>query len=675
MAKFTIQLVIRQAQTASKANLFRVRKDRGNIILTALFVSIFLFFLSVALLWSNRLDIALSLSMEHKLKAQSEARSMAMEAYGHLREFGEIRMQTTREAANGVESRLQLISKPPLDNRGDVLLVQCRATSGPVSAYYTLHLKETKLGDPSYPNPALFLPASQEAGGAGAIFGDFKYVGLGTGLTESLTASRGPIFQSSSAGAQSQPAFIDNPPVFTQDGSIAYVGPAVLIPPGLTEGQEKAFQWIKYQGGQLTFENIPPPNNLQTQPPEIDPRSTVIPLTGSGAWSNISVRGMGDELIIASWEDTKPAATSLEEIQDTLKEQPGFEASPLTDRSGTAGTQEWFIPSGTFTSSSTTMYTHGWHYLYQPFRGGVPDQITPFTAAKVTRWPCVLSYSTESGVWQKAWAPLRDSGEVQTDRVPSQSVLLATDDGTLYSVTTGSTRQLLTLDKSGRAEVGPTVPQGQMFIYQNEPYVVTAFGYQNVKSGETISIKSLPTHLAGQAGRVWWNDIGIIGIDEAGTNDLSPDGALDLSTTQTKTVMPSHTIAYTLTGNPAVAGNNIFSLVNISVETSAGETIDTETNGLFNEKYYEKYRPAGGTTLARFDGDRWQILPNGLRAFLERRRHIAEDPNQERPPGSTLDAPPGSDKMLAASYSGLPPATSRFAIICIDTDPFKFSND
>ena len=68
-----------------------MRKDRGNVILTALFVSIFLFFLSIALLWSNRQDIALSLSMEHKLKAQSEARSMAMEAYANLKEFGELR--------------------------------------------------------------------------------------------------------------------------------------------------------------------------------------------------------------------------------------------------------------------------------------------------------------------------------------------------------------------------------------------------------------------------------------------------------------------------------------------------------------------------------------------------------------------------------------------------------
>ena len=49
------------------------------MVITALFIAVFLFFLSVALLVANKQDIALSLSMEHKLKAEMAARSVAFE--------------------------------------------------------------------------------------------------------------------------------------------------------------------------------------------------------------------------------------------------------------------------------------------------------------------------------------------------------------------------------------------------------------------------------------------------------------------------------------------------------------------------------------------------------------------------------------------------------------------
>ena len=652
-----------------------MRKNRGNVILTALFVSIFLFFLSVALLWSNRQDIALSLSMEHKLKAQSEARSMAMEAYAHLKEYGELRMATDRYSENHVESKLQLVSLPPFGDRGRVLLVQVRSTSGPVSCYMTLHLLETQFADNSYPNPVLFFPGSESD--AGAVYGDFKYNLLNEPLQGDLVANLGPIFKKAPSAAQTRPVFIDNPPVFMEDGSLAYLGPALLTAPPLGEGQESQFQWLQFQNGRLEYQDIPAPDNLTGKPMEVDPKSTRIELTGSGNWTNASARGVGPELILASWSDSKPGATDIEEIRPSLVESGGLEAEPLTDKKSSAGVQEWFIPTGAMASSRSVLYTHAWHYVYKPFSGGVPDQSNALTAPILTRWPCVISYDTSTGSWSKAWAPLKDSGDVAESRRPSQSVLMVAQDGTLYSVTETQPRQLLTLDKSGKVEVGPTVHEGSLFVYNNAPYLVTENGYQNLKDESLIKVSGLPTILPGQQGPVLAApEIGLIAIDEAGTNDLSPEGALEINGIDYKTVMPEYFISYTLASStPAVAGKNIYTPINVSLELSAGADFKPEANGLFNEDYYTAYKPQGGTVLAHYDGDRWHILPNGLRAFLERERH--RPPKVDRvpaddEPGNKIEAPPGSDQLVAASYAGLPSSVSRYTIVSIDTRPFKF---
>lgn len=653
----------------------RVRKDRGNVILTALFVSIFLFFLSIALLWSNRQDIALSLSMEHKLKAQSEARSMAMEAYANLKEFGELRMTTERTSDNHVVSKLQLVSLPPFGDRGKVLLVQVRSTSGPVSCYMTLHLLETQFADNSYPNPVLFFPGSESD--AGAVYGDFKYNLLNEPLEGELFANRGPIFKKFPSAAETRAVFVDNPPVFMEDGSIAYLGPAVITAPPLGEGQESTFQWLQFQNGRLEYKDIPAPDNLTGKPLEVDPKSTLVELTGFGNWTNASVRGVGPQLIRASWIDSKPAASDIDEIRPSLVESGGLGTEPLTDTRSSSGVQEWFIPTGAMTSQKSKLYTHAWHYLYKPFSGGAPEQVNALTAGIVTRWPCVLSYDTSSGTWSKEWAPLKESGDVTESRRPSQDVLMVADDGALYTVTENQPRHLLTLEESGKVEVGPTVHSGSLFVYNNAPYLVTDNGYQNLKDESVIKVSGLPKVLPGQDGPVLAApEIGIIAIDEAGTNDLSPDGVLEINGTDYKTVMPEYLLSYTLaSGTPAVAGKNIYTPINVSIDLSAGTEIKAGANGLFDEDYFEAYKPEGGTTLAHYDGERWHILPNGLRAFLERERHLP--PKDQRTAaddesGNKIEAPPGSAQMVAASYAGLPANVNRYTIVSIDTRPFKF---
>lgn len=52
-----------------------MRRARGNILVMALFVSVFLYFLSVALVAQNRQDVLLSVTREHRARADAAARA------------------------------------------------------------------------------------------------------------------------------------------------------------------------------------------------------------------------------------------------------------------------------------------------------------------------------------------------------------------------------------------------------------------------------------------------------------------------------------------------------------------------------------------------------------------------------------------------------------------------
>ena len=63
------------------------------------------------------------------------------------------------------------------------------------------------------------------------------------------------------------------------------------------------------------------------------------------------------------------------------------------------------------------------------------------------------------------------------------------------------------------------------------------------------------------------------------------------------------------------------------------------------------------SVLARYDGKRWHILPNGLLAALGQ--------------SSSSLASPG-DNILCATYGGLPERGNRYSVISISSDPFEF---
>jgi len=654
-----------------------MRKPRGNVMLTALFVSVFLFFLSVALLYSNRQDIALSLSMEHQLKAEAAARSVAMEAFGQLREFGEIRRNVPTEPVPGVTARMQLVRTPAQENRGELLLLQVRATSGVVSSYLTFHLEESFLAEPEgQTSKVMLFPGGEESG---AAYGDLVWTQLETSLPGGLQANGGPAFRAETVDTTSadQPAFRDNIPLFVPaTGELFAFGPALSVIPAPTE--QTKLQWLKLNGEQFDWVEIPYPFDLSGKAPEFEPPVTVLDWTIPGqGWSNASVQGVGDQLLTHTWRDPQPSAGSVEEIQDTLVTIPSTAPGPAKDWSGGGAPSEWFVLRGAVAPLKNDLYAHAWHYLYRPYSGGAVATPTALNGPVLTRWPCILKYTTEEGVWEKSWAPLDSSGDVSTDVVPDPGILLAGSEGSLFGVTVGE-RRLLTMTGQNEVDVGEVVPNGQLFLYRNQPYIYdpaeAQLGFRSLTDGSYLGFQTLPDRVPGVAGMLAdFPQFQSLGIDEAGVLDLSSEGAIELPPRKRQVMLPPYLLNYQVADGAPIQteGRNLWTLLDI--EAVGEESIDP----LWSTEWYKANKMEGGQAIARFDGDRWHILPNGLNNFLSRNRidPPPEPPPDDPPPGNDLNLPPGASNFVVADYPGLPGLVPKYTIIAVEQDPFKFLNE
>ena len=659
------------------------RGKRGNVILTALFISVFLFFLSVALLLQNKQDIALSLSMEHKLKAEMAARSVAFEAYGHLREHGKLNGPLGLPLEKDVTTNVELVEMAATQRRGKLLEIRAKGTSGPFSSYFTMILQPTELANPQGgAGKVMFLPRSGES--ALAIYGDFELIDLKQEFPGQLWASGGPVFTASQVEESTPPAFEDSLPVFGDDG-IQGVGPAIVLAPPLGANQETALQWLQYKGGSFEWQQIAPPGNLSSKPADPATERFLYEMQGGGeGWTNASVQGVEGQLKTWLWTDSAPPTNTVEEAQGLTASAP-VEASPLSPR--TSGSdQQYFSTRGTLAASGDSVYTHAWHYLYRPYRGGSPDTVTALTGSVLTRWPCVLKYSVSGSSWSTVWAPLREDGSVESELVPDPNALWVTSEGVIYSLNSSDGRRLMTLGADGKSEVSDKpLPEGEVFLYRDQPYLLEKEPSRivNLLDSSVIDFSSLPTGIPGNQGiMLLLPEFTTKRFDEPGTNDLSPEGAWKIEGYEPRTVLPDFLINYSLgEGVPFSDGQDLYAAVEIGV--SGVDSIPL----MFDKWYIKEVAPQGGSVMARYDGTNWHILPNGLRAFLERNRNPEqetlegpteddeenEEEEEQKAPGESLEIPPGLKDAVMATYSGLPSIIPRYAVISISTDPFEMS--
>lgn len=656
-----------------------MRRGRGYVVLAAIFIAIFLFFLSVALIWTNRQDIALTLSLEHRLKAESAARSAAFEAFARLRQIGTIDGFSNFTYAGGATAEIELLRLAPEGKRGDLLLLRSKGTSGPLNSYLTLYLQDIRIAgeENSGKNRVLFLPTGS---GGKALFGDFLLKDGGD-IRFEMVAQGGPAFvprdlapksalsdnpsdsTADTAGEEtvgaSPPYFVDYLPIFPQEGQgLRAWGPAYVVAPpfGQLPFSVTSLQYLKSVEDN-DWTDIPPPEKLGDEDAKlVDAKGAVeMPDVSTDAWSEGKIRGIGDVAGSLAWMATKPETMNTSDLPSVIIRGQQSEISGLVDWSeaGKAFVQNKYVTRGMIAANGRTVYSHGWHYLYRPYSGSIPNQVTPLTGSTLTRWPCILKYEID-GNWSIVWDPLKSSGSVNTDTQPDPNVLAVTENGTVFTVTAavaGQTRRLITISDGGKEQIGPEVPFGTLFTYQNQAYLApqeqSHLGLLNILDQTRIDFSSLPNFLPEVSGEIVdtiGKDMLIIGLE--GGYQGEP---LDTSQRVTATISPRFDIQYSIPPAQKISAEGKDLWLNITVTSKAQEPS-------YPKAYTQTQLPEDQTTitaLARYDGVHWHVFPHGLRSALR----------------SSLSAP--GNGAITAVYSDLPKQVSRYSVVAIDTSPFE----
>lgn len=675
-----------------------MRRARGNIILTALFVSIFLFFLSIALVWTNRQDITLVLAMEHKMKAEAAARSGAMLVLTSLRNEDKppVFMEGTFE--NHTSWKAELVELPPEGFRGPVILLRSRGTSGPVSSYYTLHLLKNQLSGQDTENRRMlgFLnsetPPSDEqqpkngsragqshntsqppspkpkkkrtlSSSAHLLLGDFilQESNLNMGKTaQSFAAHQGPLFLSSESEPTVSPlSVIAHLPVFNPlGGSPKAYGPVVLSLNA--PSNETSLSVMTYQNSEFLWETIPPHEEEPSEPKEPPIARLELENQDNDSWTTIATRAVGRDGATFLWTDKQPATLVVEEATELQRMgEYQIDLNRTVDWGSVqkAPNQKGYSLRGAIASHKQTVYSHAWEYLYRQHDGAFPPAPVPvILGATVTRWPAVRKYDLESKTWSTAWSALDEQGNVAKSIQPDPDLLLADSQGKLYSRTLETPHRLLTLDAKGKLEIGNELPEdSEPFLYKDQPYTASSDlkrpGFVNLINNDLLGFETLPTHIPEISGLL------ITQVEGENAPIQDPDG-LTMSPFETTPLSdPEQAKMYTVRPLTSITYNALKGIV-----ASDGEEMYAQIKATFEEKdsIYETFgsyeTKSELVTLARYDGARWHILPNGLMAAL-----MEEN-----------DLTPPAPHIFCAHYEDLPKAKSRYTVVSISVDPFEF---
>ena len=123
------------------------KRIRGNILILAIFMAVFLFFLSVALVSQNRMDIVLALTVDNQLQSRMAAHAGAQYTLAKLGQ-GEAIDKLAGELQDGVSWESQVQPYPDPDGSPYLLEVKARGHSGPVVKEQRMLLEEFSMATP-----------------------------------------------------------------------------------------------------------------------------------------------------------------------------------------------------------------------------------------------------------------------------------------------------------------------------------------------------------------------------------------------------------------------------------------------------------------------------------------------------------------------------------------------
>lgn len=433
-------LICQEAAIALTNFSLMARSRRGNLLLSALFMSAFLFFLSVAIVVTNREDIRSTLLADHKMRAEFAADGILDRNIQIMRSNpeweGALNSGVSFSSGATVHSSFRRLSST-------MLALDVEASSNLVRADRHWILEEFRLAD-SLATGSLKPHLFALKGTTWEVLGpNFKWQSLGAISTEVLPHT----FSANGASVFYQvkdeitlPAIQDFQPIQNADGSVSNQGFAQVQEqlkgngPYVVELKDDKFTPTKVTGPD-------DPTMLgRIKQPKINGKED-----GTPTFTTITVNG-----------NTKTIDTSL-------YEGPIVDAYLLT---GTVG--------GT---SANTYYAHATHIYYRGFtfqndaegKGTIKQSVGPL------KEPAILKYDAAGKSWSKVVDLLKVTDDTSEPEIiggprPDPNYLWVTQSGKVYSRESGSVNLL---NVSGQQFAQGSPIQGDLFAYQDQLISVT----------------------------------------------------------------------------------------------------------------------------------------------------------------------------------------------------------
>jgi hypothetical protein len=633
-------------------------RRRGNVLITALFMAIFLFFLSVALISQNRMDISLGLSVDHRLKADSAARAGLNWGLRTMRtqpDWAKALQGEKPELESGASFDVEVRARSESSGDPNLLVVTSTGRSGIVSISHWAVVEEIrKTPEGESGSAQLFSRAwnneqPPQPNNLAMLGSDFQWYDLGplpAGDT-TLEASGGPLFVFAPEGsAQPPPSIIDFLPMFVQgpDGVTTQTqGPMVrieLVPPGrhlltlkITDG---AGEWVDIvdPGVQLgssnglaeineKLEELPvirmweDPDDVPDDRPPWDSRN--VHLTGRGDRdSGFEVLTVDSELGIWNEETGQyDEVTTAQPFVDALalSKTPSELTLDWETMAKPLVFLEWYSLTGkALSADKQKIRCQGLHTFYghYPVAGDqtFPDLGTPLYESIVYQRPCVLEYDLKTEKWTRIVdlmeVPSSKDSDPRIHRCPEWK-----DD-------------MLELDSKGRAFLTVKRQEETELIRFDDDSRYDSLGKVPGDSPRVVVYNDQPYYFSDL--KIWSDDMAIPRRTLMGFNgkELDPStqlggtvppvsGFLTESGTETEVQFkPRERIALGLVGNQYDLTTWGTDLIATGFLRREVEDLDLPQRGDYNALgEYPLITPKTAATFFRYNGESWQIWPGG----------------------------------------------------------------
>lgn len=551
-------------------------RPSGSVLIMAIFIAAFLFFLSVALVAQNRQNILLVLSEDNRIRASNCANAgldLALHVMRNNPQWPNLLPNQKGEFASGGTWQIESIKEVP--NMPHILEIKARGTCSFFASAKTRYVEE--------------IP-----------FADAKTV--------------------SSFGASTQPTHIFAYAKNTDDSIILaaltpdmrwqLLGAALPGQPWLVANEGPLFSQGRSRSYTFTIQDIGSDGKLSDITLSSLSKSVVVLQAGNEnfSWSNAKYPCSGN---IDQKNSSKQAKNSayLNSGSESLTKYLEATTSGLDFHGPTL---EWYVAEGkALAADRKKVYCHGTHYYYQGTQARLTSKGYQITQkAEQYTAPCLLCYNASSDSWSVVMDQMKVTSrskkpaikESKQNTTPSTDTL-AYNQGKLYCLAYHNNKNILCASSSSwsHSSNGSGLTKG-IYSYQNQ-----LLYHKSERLGSTRYCLGL-------------NKTNII-------SDLYCERpAIKLkSENQTYEVKPKFCLYPRINSNDlgnsndlAVCGKHIYTLVRFSYE------MDMPSNSLDNAypelyKYIKAQRTAlsVGTKkpiigLVHYDGKSWQLMPNGL---------------------------------------------------------------